>query len=289
MHISGRLRGFHIRGVQNLERRKVHSRAAGGIGAKMLHFLLGTAAAAALQGGALSLTRPSRISAISLCDLSPKDALLSECLDGLVVDDVRRPEIGELLLKLERTNPTSEPARSQLLNGVWELQFAGAPGPGLVDSPTRELALSLYSAGYSPGALLQLLKKLPPPLSGALSLVSADITITSSASPQPRVSTDVCLLLGGGEQTIQFRSNLKPLSGLRLKEEVIELEVLGQKLLLPGPLARTRQLYVTYLDEELLVVRDESGVPDVLVRKDKFGGPFAEEPSFSDDDSSPGV
>lgn len=72
--------------------------------------------------------------------------------------------------------------------------------------------------------------------------------------------------------------------------QVIEVEVLGQKLLLPGPLARSRQFIVTYLDEEVLVIRDQSGTPDVLVRKDKFGGrPLSEEPSFSDDDASPGV
>ena len=136
------------------------------------------AVVSALQGRPLGgVTRAGT----PLCSTSPKDALLSECLNGLGgIDESRRPEVGELLLKLERTNPTEDPARSRLLNGVWELQFAGAPGPGLLDSPTRELALSLYSAGYSPGALLQFLKKLPPPLSGALSLLSADITITSA-------------------------------------------------------------------------------------------------------------
>ena len=37
---------------------------------------------------------------------------------------------------------------------------------------------------------------------------------------QPRVTTEVVLLLGGNEQTVAFRSNLKAISGLRLKEEV---------------------------------------------------------------------
>eukprot|EP00967_Tisochrysis_lutea_P117088 scaffold189124_cov27-Tisochrysis_lutea.AAC.2 len=230
-----------------------------------------------------------RLGSPVMCALSSKDALLSQTLDGLALDESLRPQIGELLLSLERENPTASPARSPLLNGVWELQFAGAPAPGLVDSPTRELALALYSAGYSPGALVQFLKKLPPPLSTALSLARADVTITSDESPQPRGTTEVTLLIQGNEQIVQFRSNLKPVSGVRLKEEVIEVELLGQRLLLPGPLSRTRQLYVTYLDDELLVVRDESGIPDVLVRKDKFGGPFAAEPSFSDDDSRPGV
>lgn len=43
--------------------------------------------------------------------------------------------------------------------------------------------------------------------------------------------------------------------------------MLGQRALLPGPLARSRTLYISYLDEELLIVRDESGCAEVLVRK----------------------
>ena len=48
-----------------------------------------------------------------------------------------------------------------------------------------------------------------------------------------------------GEQPLKFFSNLTPVSDTRLKEEVIEAEVLGQRQLLPGPLARTRTLFVT--------------------------------------------
>ena len=92
---------------------------------------------------------------------SAKDELLSLLIDGLASVAEERPLVSELLLTLERLNPTPEPARSVLLNGVWELKFAGAPGPGLIDSPTREIALALYATGYSAGAAVQLLSKLP--------------------------------------------------------------------------------------------------------------------------------
>ena len=63
--------------------------------------------------------------------------------------------------------------------------------------------------------------------------------------------------------------------------------MMGQRSLLPGPLALSRSLFITYLDEELLISRDDSGVPTVLVRKSKFE--TATEPSSSDDDASPGA
>ena len=43
--------------------------------------------------------------------------------------------------------------------------------------------------------------------------------------------------------------------------------MLGSKVDLPQAAQYSRDLYVTYVDEDLLVVRDASGVPEVLVRK----------------------
>ncbi len=37
----------------------------------------------------------------------------------------------------------------------------------------------------------------------------------------------------------------------------------------PQALQYARDLYVTYVDEDLLIIRDASGVPEVLVRKEK--------------------
>ena len=44
-----------------------------------------------------------------------------------------------------------------------------------------------------------------------------------------------------------------------------------------------------YLDDELLIVRDDSGLPNVLRRQPKF--PTASEPSYDvvEDDSAPGA
>ena len=36
-----------------------------------------------------------------------------------------------------------------------------------------------------------------------------------------------------------------------------------------GPLRTTRSLFVTYLDDDILIVRDETGVPDIWLRKVK--------------------
>ncbi len=76
-----------------------------------------------------------------------------------------RASINEAILKLEALNPTEDPVYSPLLNGVWTLRYAGGYSDPKIPSPTRDLALFLYSGGYSPGLFaLGLAQKLPAQL-----------------------------------------------------------------------------------------------------------------------------
>lgn len=45
---------------------------------------------------------------------SPKGALMGDIT-------LSRFELNEVILELEKKNPTADPARSDLLNGIWEL------------------------------------------------------------------------------------------------------------------------------------------------------------------------
>ena len=97
----------------------------------------------------------------SVFDLLPTDLAGADSMDA-----AKRADINEALLKLERMNPTDDPAFSPLLNGVWTLRYAGGySNEWALPSPTRQLALFLYSGGYSPGLFaLSLAQKLPKAL-----------------------------------------------------------------------------------------------------------------------------
>ena len=76
-----------------------------------------------------------------------------------------RASINEAILKLEALNPTPDPVYSPMINGVWTLRYAGGYSEPKIPSPTRDLALFLYSGGYSPGLFaLGLAQKLPSQL-----------------------------------------------------------------------------------------------------------------------------
>jgi len=90
-----------------------------------------------------------------------------------------RASINEAILKLEALNPTKDPVYSPLINGVWTLRYAGGYSEPKIPSPTRDLALFLYSGGYSPGLFaLGIAQKLPSQL-----VELGDLVICESEAP----------------------------------------------------------------------------------------------------------
>lgn len=218
------------------------------------------------------------------------ETLVTSILDvmpelGTEASEETRSQINEILLKLEALNPTEEPALSPLLNGVWELRYAGLYTSDGAFSPTRQLALFVYSGGYSPGLFaLELASKLPSQL---ISVGALDITISRA---QPRVEGKVTVnsaLIG--ESSVSVKSKLEVVSAVRLRETYESATVLGRQIELPEFAKYSRELYVTYVDEDLMVVRDGSGVPELLVRKEKiFTRNWGAEPTSIDDELAPG-
>jgi len=174
-----------------------------------------------------------------------------------------RAEINEAILKLEALNPTEDPAYSPMINGVWTLRYAGGYSESKIPSPTRDLALFLYSGGYSPGLFaLGLAQKLPAQL---VELGDLEISISRT---QPRIEAKIdAKLFGGSEESIEVKARLEVDTGLRFTETYESASVLGQTLDLPEALQYSRDVYVSYVDDDILVVRDGAGVPEILVRK----------------------
>lgn len=186
-------------------------------------------------------------------------------LDGKMNEETRI-EMNESLLKLEALNPTKEPTTSNLLNGVWTLRYSGGySSEWALPSPTRQVALFLYSGGYSPGLFaLTLANQLPSNLVDV-----GELELTISRTEQPRIEAKVGVaFLGGAENEITLEARLDVESDVRFRETYDNVaNFLGREVEIPEALRYTRDLYVTYLDNEILIVRDASGVPDILVRK----------------------
>jgi hypothetical protein len=212
-------------------------------------------------------------SVTSLLDLIPKN--IGE------VSDSKRATINEVILKLEALNPTKEPAKSSLVNGVWDLRYAaGYTSDWAMASPTRQLALFLYSGGYSPGlfaisvANMGILKSL-------VDIQNVDISISRE---QPRILASVKVKSVFGESSVNVNCKLEVESDVRLRETYESTSVMGRSVEFPEMLRYSRTFYVTYVDEDILIIRDGSGVPELLVRKEKgFSKNWGTEPSEFDE------
>merc|ERR1719409_1237131 len=134
------------------------------------------------------------------------------------------------------------------------------------NSPTREIALALYTGGFRPGLFANLLSKLPGPLATLVELDEVELMIKRD---QPRVEATAKMVVAGNEQTLRLMGELASPSAMRLQETLVKAEVFGQTTDLQSPLRTKRSLFVTFLDDDMLVVRDETGVPDIWLRKNK--------------------
>merc|ERR1712187_479002 len=85
---------------------------------------------------------------------------------------------------------------------------------------------------------------------------------------QPRTEASVRTRLLSFEHAFPLSSRLEAESAVRLVEtyDAAESEYLSLRLPFQSPVQYKRSLLVSYLDDELLVVRDALGRPDVLMR-----------------------
>jgi len=176
-----------------------------------------------------------------------------------------RAALATTLPALEAANPTLEPALSGELAGKWTIKYSGQVAKGPVDSPTREIALVMYAAGFSYGsAALSLANRLPDNLV-QVKTVALEITQLPGES---RATMGVRLLDGQTEADVQLNCELVAAGPTKLIETGKDVIINnGQTVSIPEQLRYTRDLFVTYLDSDLLVVRDATGSPDILVRE----------------------
>jgi len=239
--------------------------------------LFGTWAVTFVGLGAPRPQREIKTKAVANVDIKLPNPVLADAkerlmdlLDSSLEEEVQRPEgkpmrgrVDEAIIRLERLNSNEEPVYSPELDGTWIVKYAGSYAPGLLSSPTRELALFLYSGGFSLGNALTSFASGFWGQSFGVKLGSKKVEIMGGRDVEAQAEIEVA----GKKETLRYKAELMPLSASRMSEEVVSLklpEPIGNQDL---PLELRRSILVTYLDEEMMIVRDESGVAEVLVKE----------------------
>ncbi|CAA7057099.1 unnamed protein product [Microthlaspi erraticum] len=228
------------------------------------------------QGSPLVYAREmERLSAKESLLLALKDAGGFEALVTGKTTNMQRIDVNERITSLERLNPSPRPTTSPCFEGRWSFEWFGSGSPGLL-------------------AARVLFERFPSTLAN---LSRMEILIKDGNAK----ATANIKLLNSIESKIVLSSKLTVEGPLRLKEEYTEgmlesptvieeavpeqlkvalsqatitlqqlpavvKDTLANGLRIPLSGSFERFFMISYLDEEILIVRDTSGVPEVLTR-----------------------
>lgn len=240
----------------------------------------------AVQGSPSVYAREmERLSAKESLLLALKDAGGFEALVTGKTTSIQRIDVNERITSLERLNPSPRPTTSPCFQGRWNFEWFGSGSPGLL-------------------AARVIFERFPSTL---VNLSRMEILITDSNAK----ATANIKLLNSIESKIVLSTKLTVEGPLRLREEYVEGMVesptvieeavpetlkgaLGQAtttlqqlpdvikdalstgLRIPLSGSFERFFMISYLDEEVLIVRDTSGVPEVLTRLESPSSTTAE-------------
>lgn len=229
-----------------------------------------------LQGAPAAYAKEmERLSAKESLLLALKDAGGFEAVVTGKVTEIQRVDVMERITGLERLNPTPRPTTSPYLEGRWNFEWVGSGSPA-------------FSAAQV------ILERLPTTLANLLKM---DVLVKDGDAK----ITAYLRLLNSVESKVILSTKLTVEGPQRMKEEYIEglLEspsiveeavpeqlkgALGQAAdavqQLPAPIKDVvssgirvplsgtfqRMFMISYLDDEILIVRDAFGVPEVLTR-----------------------
>ncbi|GAY32648.1 hypothetical protein WN943_004639 [Citrus x changshan-huyou] len=240
----------------------------------------------AVQGAPAAYAKEmERLSAKESLLLAFKDAGGFEALVAGKTTNMQQIDVNERITGLERLNPTPRPTTSPFLEGRWNFEWFGSGSPGF------------FVARF-------IFERFPPTLAN---LSNMDVVIKDGKAN----ITANFKLLNLIESKFSLSTKLLVEGPLRLKEEYIEgilesptviEETIPEQLKgafnqavttvqqLPAPIRDAisgglriplsgtfqRLFMISYLDEEILIIRDASGIPEVLTRLDPPSSPIEE-------------
>ncbi|KAH7554279.1 hypothetical protein JRO89_XS12G0153300 [Xanthoceras sorbifolium] len=240
----------------------------------------------AVQGAAATYAKEmERLSAKESLLLAFKDSGGFEALVTGKTSDMQRIDVNERITGLERLNPTPRPTTSPFLEGRWNFEWFGSGSPGLF--------AAIFIFERFPSTLANL-SKMEMMIKDQKANITANLKLLNSIESKFIVSTNLSV-----EGPLRMKEEYVEgiLESPTVIEETIPEQLKGalsqavttvQQLPVPirdvvasglrVPLIGTfqRLFMISYLDEEILIIRDTAGIPEVLTRLDAPTSPIAD-------------
>ncbi|KAJ6968025.1 plastid-lipid-associated protein 13 [Populus alba x Populus x berolinensis] len=195
--------------------------------------------------------------------------------------DMQRIDVNERIIGLERLNPTPRPTTSPFLEGRWNFEWFGAGSPGLSAArrfPSNLANLSKMDVVIKDGnvkvtAHMKLLYSIESKF-----ILSSKLTVEGPLRMKEEYVEGILETPTVIEETVP--EQLKGAFGQALST-VQQIPVSIRDAFSSGlkiPLSSTfqRLFMISYLDDEILILRDSTGVPEVVTRLDAPASLMAE-------------
>ncbi|CAI5478411.1 unnamed protein product [Closterium sp. Yama58-4] len=216
-----------------------------------------------------------RVAAKEALLLAVKDAGGAEALSTGKGNAAGKIEVSEKLLQLERLNPTPRPTTSPLLDGTWDIVWAATRNPGVI--ATRVLLKRFPTQVASLESLqVQILEGSTKVTAGLKFLTAAEtsVTVTTRLAVEGPVrikeeyaeAVVATPVVPDGSIPSALKGVFDQLASASQSLPAALKDSLSSGLKLPLSGRYQRELIISYLDDEILVVRDQAGLADVLVR-----------------------
>ncbi|KAJ8534165.1 hypothetical protein K7X08_007489 [Anisodus acutangulus] len=234
----------------------------------------------AVEGGGSSspfAKEMERLSAKKSLLLALKDAGGFEAVVTGRTTDVQRIDVNERIIALERLNPTPRPTTSPYLEGLWNFEWFGTASPVFLATrllfgriPPTLANLSkldmLIRNGYGTAiAHVKLLNSIENKL-----VLSSKFSIEGPLRMKEEYIEGVFETPKVKEDTVpeQLRGALDQAANTLQQLTVPIRNTVSGGLKIPLGDAFQRLIMISYLDEEILIVRNTAGEPEVLTRLD---------------------
>lgn len=231
-----------------------------------------------VQGASATYAKEmERLSAKESLLLAFKDAGGFEGLVSGKTSDVQRIDVNERITSLERLNPTPRPTTSPFLEGRWNFEWLGIGTPGLFAVkivferfPSSLTNLSKMNVLIKDGnakitAQLKFLNSIESKF-----ILSTKLSVEGPLRMKEEYAEGIFETPTIDESTIpeQLRGAFGQAATTMQQLPVPIRDVVTNGLKVPLSGSYQRLFMISYLDEEILIIRDTAGIPEVLTRLD---------------------
>ncbi|XP_022859476.1 probable plastid-lipid-associated protein 13, chloroplastic isoform X2 [Olea europaea var. sylvestris] len=226
-----------------------------------------------------------RLSAKESLLLAFKDAGGFEALITGKTTELQCIDVNERIVSLERLNPTPRPTTSPYLEGQWNFEWFGSRSPGFLAA--RFLFERFPSALANLSKLDVMIKDEYANIAAnmkLLNLIESNFILSTRLSIEGPMRMKEEYVEGIFESPKIYEENIpQQLRSVfvqaastvqQLPVSIRDTMASGVKIPLGGTFQRL--FLISYLDEEILIIRDTAGVPEVLTRLDAAPLPLAD-------------